>query len=92
MLGKKMTLALLCAVLLAILTGCATVNSDNSFQEQAPTQITQTQAGTTAQPEPAQTAPAVTAPAAMTTENTEAPQQAVTPAMPTRDPNGGING
>jgi len=89
--GKKIVLTLFCVILLATLAGCATVTSDNSFQEMTPVQESQTQAQTSAQPVNTQ-APAVVAPDVATPENSAAPEQAVTPGMPTRDPNGSING
>lgn len=75
---KRWSLALLCLMLALALTGCATVNGDNSFTNAAPgslgTQTAQTQNPGQAQPDGTQ------APAAPTPE-------------PTSDPNaGGYNG
>ena len=38
---KRIALALLCLILAMTLAGCATVNSDNSFQGQAPSGVEQ---------------------------------------------------
>ncbi|NLI20173.1 MAG: hypothetical protein GX418_01280 [Clostridiales bacterium] len=81
---KKIALASLCLLLACALAGCATVNSDNSFQNQAPDTGLATQAG---QPQSAATAePAVQPVPAQ-------PTAAQPTALPTQDPNaGGFNG
>ncbi len=40
---KKATLALICIALTLLLAGCTAVNSDNSFQQQAPESVGTTQ-------------------------------------------------
>ena len=74
---KRTAFVLLCLLLALTLAGCATVNRDNSFQDQAAGEII-TQQATDAQGDPAQTAQPVD----------ESPT-----AAPTQDPNGtGFNG
>lgn len=76
---KKWMLALLCLILTLTLAGCATVNSDNSFQNASTGEVS-------ALPQTAETAPQGEQPAA-----TQAP--ADTTAQPTGDPNAvGYNG
>ena len=76
---KKIALAMLCLLLAGSLAGCATVNSDNSFQNQVPDAGLATQAG---QPQSADTA-----------EPAAQPTSAAPTAVPTQDPNAaGFNG
>jgi len=74
---KKFTLALILLILVFSLAGCAAVNSENSFQNQAPGEVAVTQGAQDAQGQQAGTQQATSAP-------TDAP---------TQDPNtAGYNG
>lgn len=78
---KKGLLAALCLWLVLALAGCATVNSENSFQSQAPAEM----AAPTAVPAQAEPATQVEQPQAQPT--------AVPGEAPTKDPNAaGLNG
>lgn len=74
---KKLTLALMLLILALSLAGCAAVNSDNSFQNQAPGGVAVTQGTQGGQGQQAATQQGATEPT----------------AVPTQDPNNvGYNG
>lgn len=60
---KKCALALVCLLLVTLMTGCAAVNGDNSFQERAPGEVSNLPPAAVTQPEavaPAQAEPTAT--------------------------------
>lgn len=74
---KKLTLALMLLILALSLVGCAAVNSENSFQNQAPGEVTVTQSTQNGQNQQNVTQQEATEPT----------------AVPTQDPNSaGYNG
>ena len=80
---KKIALTALCLGLLMMLAGCATVNSENSFQSQAPAEV----ATSTAVPEATQ------APQQPQNQPADAPAASQPAAEPTQSPaSGGFNG
>jgi hypothetical protein len=78
---KKLVLWLVCLMVALALSGCATVNEDNSFQSKAPGEVSETgkQQPTDAEPS-AQTAEATAVPLATEPLATDAPT--ATPMAP----------
>jgi len=76
---KRIALMLLCLAVALMLAGCATIDSQNSFQNEAPKEVAATQTG-----EPAETE------ASQPVQPTETAIPAATPTPTTGE--GGING